>query len=272
MKGLVIREPWIGLILRGHKTWEMRSKATKFRGEIALIRAKSGLVFGTARLVASERPLTRADYMTHRDRHAIPEAMLDEVIENGWVHPWVMEEVRALPKPVPYRHPSGAVTFVNLDPSVVAVIKGGGLAANPSAPINAVASPVRPAEMVSEKPNSLPGTREVREDDGSPIFVFRPQTAQAYGRPLADGRFLVLKDSTAMRSGTPKVKRDSYDRDRLIRDGVLVADGSNRYRFSCDYAFSSSSKAAGIIKDGNASGPSLWKDVKSGRSLKDLGL
>lgn len=113
---------------------------------------------------------------------------------------------------------------------------------------------------------------DVLEDDAGPIFVFRPEAAQAYGRQLPDGRFLVLKDSAAMQSGSPKVKRDSHDRDRLVRDGILVPDGHKRYRFACDHAFSSSSKAAGIIKDGNASGPSLWKDVTSGRSLIDHGL
>src|SRR3546814_11625464 len=120
MRGLVIREPWIGLILRGQKTWEMRSKPTNVRGRIALIRAKSGLIVGTAKLVASESALTSHNYMQHRDRHAIPENKLDEVIENGWVHTWVLEDVQALAEPVPYPQPSGAVKFDNPDPMVVA--------------------------------------------------------------------------------------------------------------------------------------------------------
>ncbi|TIO79344.1 MAG: DUF4357 domain-containing protein [Mesorhizobium sp.] len=101
------------------------------------------------------------------------------------------------------------------------------------------------------------------------IFVFRPQVAQAYGRPLPDGRFLVREGSTAMRSGSPLVKRDLPDRDALLRKGVLVPDSDARlYRFTQDHVFGSSSKAAGVVKDGNASGPQLWIDVKSGKSLK----
>lgn len=273
MKGLIIRQPWIDLILDGKKTWEMRSKATNVRGEIALIRAKSGLVFGTARLMKSGAPLGRLDYMAHTDKHAIPEAMLDEVIENGWVHPWVLDQIRVLPRPVPYTHPSGAVTFVNLDPSVVAAVKSGGSVKDPSAPIGHPPSAMsysRPSEKIDVEPTATQApTSSVPTDYNGPIFVFRPETAQAYGRPLPDGRFLVLKDSSAMRSGSPNVKRDAHDRDRLVREGVLVSDGDNRYRFTRDHAFSSSSKAAGIIKDGNSSGPSLWKHVKSGRSLKD---
>lgn len=48
MDALVIAEPWIGLILDGSKTWEMRSRATRKRGRIALIRKGSGQVVGVA--------------------------------------------------------------------------------------------------------------------------------------------------------------------------------------------------------------------------------
>jgi hypothetical protein len=41
MKGLVIDEPWISLIISGEKTWEMRSRNTVVRGRIALIRKGS---------------------------------------------------------------------------------------------------------------------------------------------------------------------------------------------------------------------------------------
>lgn len=122
MKGLVIRQPWIDLILSGKKTWEMRSKPTKVKGLIGLIRAKSGTVVGTARLVESKPALTRASYMAHQDKHAIPESMLDEVTERKWVYPWVLDEIRSLKRPVPYRHNSGAVTFVILEQSVIDAI------------------------------------------------------------------------------------------------------------------------------------------------------
>lgn len=73
-----------------------------------------------------------------------------------------------------------------------------------------------------------------------------------------------------MRRGSPNVKRDAYERDSLVRAAILIPDTDpGLYRFSKDYVFTSSSKAAGVIKDGNASGPSLWKEVKGGNSLKD---
>lgn len=51
MKGLVIRSPWVEMILTGKKIWEMRGTYTHIRGKIALIRRGSGLVVGTCHLV-----------------------------------------------------------------------------------------------------------------------------------------------------------------------------------------------------------------------------
>lgn len=115
---LIVRDPWIGYILAGQKVWEMRKSATIKRETIGLIRKGSGLVVGTARIVDSLTPLSRANYMDHRGKHAIPAEMLDEVIENGWVHPWVLTDAKALAEPVPYDHRSGAVTFVTLKDEV----------------------------------------------------------------------------------------------------------------------------------------------------------
>lgn len=105
---------------------------------------------------------------------------------------------------------------------------------------------------------------------GNDWFVIRPQKAQAYGRPEGDG-FLVRKDSTAMRDGSPKVKRDRGERDRLVRQGILVPDSDpDLYRFSRDHLFPSASMAGGVVKDGNCSGPQTWRRSKDGKTLKEL--
>ncbi|ANC90827.2 hypothetical protein A6A40_02310 [Azospirillum humicireducens] len=122
MKGLVIREPWIDLILSGSKTWEMRSKPTLVRGQIALIRKGSGMVCGVAELVACHSALDRDGLTATGDRHGIGANQIADVLAAGWVVPWELAQVRRLPKPVPYRHPSGAVTWVNLPPEVTALI------------------------------------------------------------------------------------------------------------------------------------------------------
>lgn len=115
MRGLLIREPWIGMILAGQKHWEMRSKSTQVRGPIALIRAGSGLVVGTA-VLSDCLPALDADEMRDSSAfHGLPADRLDEVMQQGWTTPWVLSEVRVLQRPVPYRHRSGAVVWIDLE-------------------------------------------------------------------------------------------------------------------------------------------------------------
>jgi hypothetical protein len=104
-------------------------------------------------------------------------------------------------------------------------------------------------------------------DDG--WFLMSPQKAQAFGRPQANG-FLVRQGSTAMVDGSPRVKRDREERDRLVRQGVLVPDSDPElYRFSTDHMFGSPSTAGGVVKDGNCSGPQSWRRTSDGKTLKD---
>lgn len=114
MKGLVIRSPWIDHILAGRKTWEMRTRATSIRGRIALIKAGSGLIHGTAELVECLPSLDREQLRATQAFHAIPDSGLEDAFANRWTTPWVLRDVRCLANPVPYTHPSGAVTWVDL--------------------------------------------------------------------------------------------------------------------------------------------------------------
>ena len=118
-KGLVIDEPWIGMILRGDKTWEMRKKPCRIRGTIALIKKGSKHVVGTAELVSSLPPLSAADFAAREDMHCIPGARQEKAMADGWKVPWVLANIHTLRRPVPYNHPSGAVIWVTLDPDVV---------------------------------------------------------------------------------------------------------------------------------------------------------
>jgi len=70
MKGLIIKSPWIELILEGKKTWEIRGSNTKIRGPVALIKSGSGKVFGEANVIDSKE-LTLEDYQTSRKFHCV---------------------------------------------------------------------------------------------------------------------------------------------------------------------------------------------------------
>jgi hypothetical protein len=121
LKGLVIDEPWISLIISGEKTWEMRSRNTLVRGRIALIRKGSKSVIGVADLVRTLPRLSRSGLKASVGKHRIPKSEIGEDFKHSTA--WVLERARPLFEPVPYRHPAGAVIWVNLGPEVAAMVE-----------------------------------------------------------------------------------------------------------------------------------------------------
>ena|SRR5713101_1599898 len=119
MKGLIIDEPWIGLITSGKKTGEMCSRNTQVRGLIALIKKGSKTVVGVVDLVGTIPNLSRSDRRGTVAKHPVPENEIGEDFKHSTA--WVLERARPLRAPVAYRHPAGAVIWVNLDPEVEAV-------------------------------------------------------------------------------------------------------------------------------------------------------
>lgn len=111
LSAIPIRYPWIDMILDGVKTWEIRSKFTKKIGPVALIRAGSGTIVAIATL-SEVIEITPSLARTNAKRMGMTVAdALSCVGENAWI----LKDVVVLKKPVPYKHPSGAVTWVTLD-------------------------------------------------------------------------------------------------------------------------------------------------------------
>lgn len=117
-KGLIIADPWIGYILEGDKTWEMRSRRCSYRGWFSLIRKGTGAVFGVARLVDSGHPLSRDEMISAIEKHRIPESEVLSGAVDCWNIPWIISDVTKLDTPIPYRHKNGAVTWVEIAPDV----------------------------------------------------------------------------------------------------------------------------------------------------------
>ena len=119
-KGLIVDTPHIDRILRGEKTWEMRGTRTAQRGRIALIRKGSGHVVGTVEVVDSLGPLTQEQMLANEARHLVDPDRIRRGDVEKWKHAWVLRDPRPLAHPVTYRHPPGAVIWVNLEPEVAA--------------------------------------------------------------------------------------------------------------------------------------------------------
>lgn len=111
MNALIIRKPWIDLILDGKKTWEIRSSNTHIRGEIELIQSSSGLVIGKCELVDSIQ-LDLKTYQSSSDKHCIMEEL--DKLPYKKTYAWAIRNPIRYEKPRPYKHPSGAVIWVKL--------------------------------------------------------------------------------------------------------------------------------------------------------------
>ena len=92
-RGLVIADPWIGYLLEGRKTWEMRSSNTSVRGPIALIRKGTGAIWGIAKLVDVGQPLSQAKMLASIDKHCIPAGMIQSGEVEKWATPWILADI-----------------------------------------------------------------------------------------------------------------------------------------------------------------------------------
>lgn len=118
MRGLIIGVEPIEQILSGLKVWEIRGSATKIRGRIALIKKGTKCIVGTANIIAVHGPLSLAAQRKHAAKHLpTPEEYRKGCYPNTFA--WELSNVRRLKKPVPYRHPSGAVIWVTLPDGIL---------------------------------------------------------------------------------------------------------------------------------------------------------
>lgn len=122
LRGLMVRDPYLTDIITQKKTWEIRSFRTNIRGRIGLIKSGSGHVFGEAVINEVLGPLNFEQLLEHQEIGPNDMAELKEsdiipyVDGNGRskTYAWVLSEIISYQPPVSYRHPSGAVTFVDL--------------------------------------------------------------------------------------------------------------------------------------------------------------
>lgn len=112
---LLIREPWISLILSGRKTWEMRTRGTHIRGWVGLSKPGSKLITGVVNVVDCLQPLRREELASHFDKHQVPDG-------NEFSHynvPWVLSGSKILIEPIAYHQPPGAVIWVKVPQNII---------------------------------------------------------------------------------------------------------------------------------------------------------
>lgn len=110
MKALIIKKPWVDYILDGKKTWEIRGSKTNIRGQIELIQSGSGLVVGSCEIIDC-RELTIEDYKSNIDKHNIQEVT---TLPYKKTYAWIISNAKRYTEPKKYKHPQGAIIWVNL--------------------------------------------------------------------------------------------------------------------------------------------------------------
>ncbi len=121
MNGLIIKPEFVDLILSGSKIWELRSRATNIRGEIALIKSGSGEICGVCDLINVLGPFRPDEFSNTEDKTGI--AQVESVLRSlnyERAYAWVLDNVRVLKNPKPYDHPAGAITWVRLPDNFLA--------------------------------------------------------------------------------------------------------------------------------------------------------
>lgn len=114
-RGLLVRDPYATQLLNAEKIWEIRGKPTQIRGTIAIIKSGTGRAYGTVRLVRVLGPLALDDLVL---AHELPHDEREEFKRTGLpytkTYAYVLSDPQWFERPIPYHHPSGAVTWVRL--------------------------------------------------------------------------------------------------------------------------------------------------------------
>ena len=108
---LVMKAPWLDLILSGKKTWEIRGTQTTQRGTIHLaLSGAGGQIAGQCR-IAKSYTIDRKTLSKHFTKHRIEDL---SIVTYRNPHVWEISHARRYKQPFVYDHPQGAVNWVRL--------------------------------------------------------------------------------------------------------------------------------------------------------------
>ena len=117
VRGLIVRDPYASQLLDGEKIWEIRGKPTQIRGPVVIVKAGTGQAFGVANLVRVLGPVELEDLL---DAPELPVGEREDLREHGLpyrkTYAYVFTNPLWFERPISYKHPRGAVTWVRLPP------------------------------------------------------------------------------------------------------------------------------------------------------------
>ncbi len=113
MKGLIIRKPWIELILNGEKKWEIRKKRTNIRGFIGLV--FRGKLWGFVEITDCKE-FSVEELKNYYEYHRVPEEEIIKYAGNRKkLYAWILENPVKLEKPIRIPLKKGIQVWLNID-------------------------------------------------------------------------------------------------------------------------------------------------------------
>lgn len=114
MYGLIIKKKWLDLIMSGQKTLEIRGNRTSHVGEeIALLESGSQKIRGFC-TIKEVTVLDKEKWEAHREHHCVDVPWENLIKRYKTPYAWHLSAIT--PKEgLTYKHPKGAVIWVNLD-------------------------------------------------------------------------------------------------------------------------------------------------------------
>ena len=112
MRGLIVREPYASLIVKGEKIWEIRRRRTNVRGDIYII--SNGKILGKVKLVDVLGPFTAEELAEHSDKHKVSYEELKNYARNCKLFVWVFKDAVMFERPIEVKIPKGAQVWVKI--------------------------------------------------------------------------------------------------------------------------------------------------------------
>lgn len=111
---LIIKEPWISLILDGRKSLEIRGQqCCKPAGERIYLAQSGGggIVLGSAKFQVCMGPLTGSEWQATSARHCVAGKKLPYGCST---HAWQFDMPERFETPVPYHHKPGVIVWAKM--------------------------------------------------------------------------------------------------------------------------------------------------------------
>ncbi len=112
MRGLIVKEPYASMIVRGEKIWEIRKRSTNIRGKILII--SGGYVVGEVEIADVLGPFSPEELAKFEKFHKVSEEELKKYSQGKRLYAWVLKNPKEFEEKKKVEIPRGAQVWVKL--------------------------------------------------------------------------------------------------------------------------------------------------------------